>query len=144
MSSFLLIGPLCAGQGALVRALAGPAFMPRRIMAVEHCGPFIVTPGEFLENRRFHRILITSAMSCDAVLLLQNAVHASSLFPPLFATMFNRTVLGLVTGVSANGADEERAGRLIGYAGVREILRVDMDTGEGVEALRRRLASAGK
>jgi len=144
VGGFLLIGPLGAGQGALVRALADPAFISRRFMAVEHCGPFIVTPGEFLENRRFHRILITSAMSCDAVLLLQNAVHASSLFPPLFAAMFNRTVLGLVTGASADGADAERAGRLLGYAGVREILRVDMDTGGGVEALRQRLASAGK
>jgi ethanolamine utilization protein EutP (predicted NTPase) len=58
--------------------------------------------------------------------------------------MFNRTVLGLVTGVAAEGADVARAGRLLGYAGAREILRIDMDTGWGVEALRKRLASAEK
>lgn len=144
MAGFLVIGPPGAGQGNLVRALADPSFMSRRIMAVERCGPFVITPGEFLENRRFHRALITEAASCAAVLLMQHAAHAASLFPPLFAAMFNRTVLGLVNGIQAGGADAERAARLLGHAGAREILRIDADTGAGLEALRTRLAAADK
>ena len=109
-------------------------------MAVEYCGPFINTPGEFLENRRFYPALITTAAECDIVLMLQDATRGSSLFPPQFAIMFNRTVQGVVTNADADKANAERAERFLRNAGVREILRVGLKTGMGLEALRVKLA----
>jgi len=109
-------------------------------MAVEYCGPFINTPGEFLENRRFYPALITTAAECDIVLMLQDATRGSSLFPPGFAIMFNRTVQGVVTNADADTANAERAERFLRNAGVREILRVGFKTGMGLEALQVKLA----
>jgi ethanolamine utilization protein EutP len=105
-------------------------------MAVEYCGPFINTPGEFLENRRFYPALITTAAECDIVLMLVNATHNTSLIPPQFASMFNRAVLGVVTCADAPRVDVERARRFLLSAGVRTVLVTDFESGRGVSALR--------
>lgn len=105
-------------------------------MAVEYCGPFINTPGEFLENRRFYPALITTAAECGMILMLANATHKTSLFPPQFVSMFNRAVLGVVTCADAPQADVERARRFLLSAGVRTVLVTDFESGRGVPALR--------
>jgi len=132
----LLIGQSGSGKNALIRALGDASHVSRKIMAVEYCGRFINTPGEFLENRRFYPALITTAADCDMILMLISAAHRTSLFPPQFATMFNRPVLGVVTGVDAPDADVERAGRYLHSAGVRTVLLTDFGSGRGVEELR--------
>lgn len=140
MASIMLIGETGSGKSNLIRALSDGRIIPRKLMAVDYCGPFINTPGEFLENRRFYPALITSAAECDIVLMLQDATRGSSLFPPHFAIMFNRTVQGVVTNADADTANAERAERFLRNAGVREILRVGFKTGMGLEALRVKLA----
>lgn len=139
MKRMMLIGETGAGKGALIRALSGENFSRRRPMAVEFCGPFVNTPGEFLESRRFYRALITTAADCDILAMLQDATRAASLFPPQFAAMFNRSVVGVVTWAESEGADPERAERFLRYAGVTEIIRTDTNTGTGLDALRKML-----
>lgn len=136
MPKILLMGGTGSGKSDLVRVLSDGQYSPRRLMAVEHCGPFVNTPGEFLENRRFYPALITTAAECDMVLMLVNAAHASCLIPPQFATMFNRTVLGVVTRADAPQANVERARRFLQGAGVRTILVTDFESGRGVPELR--------
>lgn len=140
MARIMLIGETGSGKSNLIRALSDGRIAPRKLMAVEYCGPFINTPGEFLENRRFYPALITTAAECDMILMLANATHNTSLFPPQFASMFNRAVLGAVTCADADTANTERAERFLRNAGVREILRVGFKTGMGLEALRVKLA----
>lgn len=139
MKKVMLVGETGTGKGALMRAL-GCEHVPRRAMAVEYCGRFIITPGEFLENRRFYSALITTAAEADILVLLQDATRGNSLFPPQFAAMFNRRVAGLVTNCEAAGSNPERAERFLLNAGVREVLRVDCHTGAGVDAVRHLLA----
>lgn len=139
MKRMMLIGETGAGKGALIRALSDKNCSRRRPMAVEFCGPFVNTPGEFLENRRFYRALITTAADCDILAMLQDATRPASLFPPQFAAMFNRTVVGVVTKVDSEEADSQRAERFLRYAGVTEIIRTDTKTGTGLNALRRML-----
>jgi len=136
MPKILLMGGTGSGKSDLVRVLSDEQYSPRRLMAVEHCGPFVNTPGEFLENRRFYPALITTAAECDMVLMLASATHASCLIPPQFATMFNRTVLGVVTRADAPQANVERARRFLQGAGVRTILVTDFESGRGVPELR--------
>lgn len=136
MAKILLVGETGSGKSGLIRVLSGGKHAPRRLMAVEYCGPFINTPGEFLENRRFYPALITTAAECDMILMLASATHASCLIPPQFATMFNRTVLGVVTRADAPQADVERARRFLRNAGVRTVLVTDFESGRGVPELR--------
>jgi len=136
MSAVLLVGQHGSGKGALIRALGDDAYAPRKLMAVEYRGPFINTPGEFLENRRFYPALVTTAAECDMVLMLVNATHTCCLIPPQFETMFYRTVLGVVTRADAPQADVERAKRFLRSAGVRTVLTMDFESGRGVPELR--------
>ena len=144
MKKIMLVGECRAGKASLIRALSKGEYAPRRAMAVEYFGRFINTPGEFLENRRFYPALITASMDCDILLLLQDAARDACLFPPQFATMFNRQVVGVVTKADAENASPrhlERAERFLRNAGARTILRVSARSGEGLTALRALLES---
>jgi len=142
MKRMLLLGETGAGKSSLIQALSGERYVPRRAMAVEFFGQFINTPGEFLENRRFHHALITSAADCHILALLQDATRPGSLFPPQFAALFNRTVVGVATKVDLEGADPERAARLLRNAGAGRIIRASARTGEGLDQLRALLRQA--
>ena len=136
MKRLMLVGETGAGKRSFIRALSGGELPPRLPMSVEFHGSFINTPGEFLENRRFYRYLITASADCDMVAFLQDATRRASLFNPLFASSFNRKLLGIVSKTDAEGADPERAERLLRNAGAKDIIRVSVHTGDGLDALR--------
>ena len=95
MQTVMLMGAIGAGKSTLLRALSNNAFQPRRAMAMERHGRFLLTPGEFLENRRFYHALISTAADCG-VLLFSTKARCKPLVntPPL---------PGRVT-ISANGS----------------------------------------
>ncbi|MCW7753363.1 EutP/PduV family microcompartment system protein [Desulfobotulus sp. H1] len=131
----LFIGENGAGKTALMEALSGKRSATRRPMAVEYCGRFVNTPGEFLENRRFYPAIITTSADCDVVVMVQDATRINSLFPPQFASLFTRRVVGVVSKVQMAGANADRAIRFLKSAGAREIVLWNSDTGEGLERL---------
>jgi ethanolamine utilization protein EutP len=135
MKKMMLIGETLVGKSSLIRELSGENFTSHRAMAVEHCGQFINTPGEFIENRRFYHALITSSADCDILVLVQDGTRTNSLFPPLFASMFNRRVIGAISKVDAADVNVERARRFLQNAGVREIVLTSSKTGEGLDTL---------
>ncbi|WP_218961389.1 EutP/PduV family microcompartment system protein [Desulfobotulus mexicanus] len=136
MKRVLLIGENGVGKTALIEALSGQRPATRRPMALEFCGPFINTPGEFLENRRFYPAIITTSADCDMVLMVQDATRISSLFPPQFATLFTRRVLGVISRAEAPENQVERAKRFLQNAGANEIVCWNTETGEGLEVIR--------
>lgn len=138
MKRTLLIGETGSGKGALIRALSVlPGLrVPSRVMAVECVGPFVVTPGEFLENRRFYRALITASAGGERVLFLHNAARRSCLFPPGFASAFNRPVAGVLTHTDAPNADIGLATRFLHSAGVRRLFLMGDPDGAQLDELR--------
>jgi len=136
----MLIGESGVGKTTLIQVLSGEGFSSRKTQAVEFCGRFIDTPGEFLENRRFYPALITSSADCDVVAMVQDATRISSLFPPQFSTIFTRKVIGIVTKVDVEGCNVERAERFLANAGVKEIIRSSSKTNVGLDILQELLA----
>ena len=130
MKRMMFVGENSSGKEPLIAALyklfSGKEYIPRKAMAVEYVGPFINTPGEFLENRRFYSALITTSADCDVFVMVQSAANRTSLFPPQFATMFNRRVVGVVSDCQRHCADVARAERFLHYAGARDIIPVDV------------------
>ncbi|WP_432738133.1 EutP/PduV family microcompartment system protein [Maridesulfovibrio sp. FT414] len=136
MKKMMFVGETRSGKSSLIKALSFGDYVPRRAMAVEYCGQFINTPGEFLENSRFYHALITSSADCHVLVMVQDATRRSSLFPPLFACMFNRKVVGVVSKSDAAGADCDLAARFLHSAGAKDIIRASVVSGEGVDMLR--------
>lgn len=136
MKRVMLIGETRVGKSSLIRALSGEEFFSRRALAVEYFGQFINTPGEFLETRSFYHALITSSADCDILLMVQDATRPSSLFPPLFAPIFNRKAVGVISKMDSSAANPERAERFLRNAGVGEIVPTSVRTGEGLDRLR--------
>ncbi|MBI5520486.1 MAG: ethanolamine utilization protein EutP [Desulfovibrio sp.] len=138
MRRVMLMGERGAGRHSLVHALGGSATGGLLSLAVEYAGPFVLPPAEFLENRRFYRALITASMECGAVLFVQDATRATSAFPPGFARLYNRGVLGVITKTDRRDADVDRATRFLRNAGLApgQIIAVSAITGHGLDALR--------
>lgn len=135
MEKIMLVGETRVGKSSLIRALSGEEYSPRRAMAVEHIGRFINTPGEFLENSWFYHALINTAADCSLMLFVVDATRKTTLFPPLFAPIFNRKVVGVLTNVDDPDADIPRAERFLLQAGAREVVRTSARTGEGLDTL---------
>ena len=138
----MLVGENRVGKSALIKALAelcpefaeSHPYVPHRAMAVEYYGFFVNTPGEFLENRRFYRALITTAAECHTILMVQDSTRKSSLFPPGFAMSFNRKIIGVITGMDKPESSLKRAERFLKQAGVRNVMPVSAD-GKGLQEL---------
>ena len=140
MMKVMLIGESGVGKTTLIQVLTGATFAAKKTQAVEFCGRFIDTPGEFLENRRFYPALITSSVDCDVVAMVQDATRNNSLFPPQFSTIFTRKVIGIVTKVDVDGCNVHLAERFLENAGVKEIVRVSSKTNVGLSELQEILA----
>ena len=135
MHRIMLIGEHGVGRRSLVHALgfAPPAGLCP--LAVEYAGPFVLPPPEFMENRRFYRALITSAMECRILVFVQDATRQSSVFPPGFARTFNQRVLGLITKPDSPKANTARAGRFLASAGLQTIHTVNILEGADSAAM---------
>lgn len=124
----MLVGAARSGRKGLMRRLySGDIPDGQQILAPRYVGPFVLPPAEFLENRRFYHMIITLGAECDILLFVQSATDRTSVFPPGFATLFNRKVLGVITKAAAPGADTCRAERFLYHAGVRDIRTTNGD-----------------
>ena len=134
------MGNAQAGQGKVAFALTGQASASQRAcqraMALSYCGPFVITPSEFLENRRFYHALIAEAARCSTVFILQNALSSTSPYPPGFARMFNRPVVGVIPHALSPNANPELAERFLRLAGAQRIERICVAHPESLAPLR--------
>ena len=136
----MLIGEWHSGKSSLIRMLSGKDYRSRKVFALDFFEGFVNTPSEFLENRRFYPSLITASADCGILLFLQAADRKSSQLPPMFASMFNRSVFGVVTRLDCPNADAGLARLFLQNAGVRRIFEVNAASGAGIGALREALA----
>lgn len=135
----MLIGEGHSGKSTVIQQLSGQDYRPRKALAPVYFRNFVDTPGEFLENRRFYRSLITASMNCDILLFIQDATRSSCLMPPGFAAMFNRVVAGLVSKCDHERANIARAEKFLRTAGVKTILHGALHSEGGAEDLKESL-----
>jgi ethanolamine utilization protein EutP len=136
MKKMLLVGRTGSGKTSLIQSLQGQSISYKKTQAVRYDGLFIDSPGEFLENRRLYSALLTSSLTCDVVGLVQDSTVINSVYPPKFASMFRKTIIGIVTKVDKENSNPERAEEFLRRAGAKRIICTSAIDKTGLELLR--------
>lgn len=134
----VVIGPIGSGKTTLLRALEGLSGPARKTQAISYTGIATDTPGEYLENPLYYRVLLPSAMEARWVVLVQDATAPRNHYPPGFARGFTGMSVGVITKVDHPDADSARSRRFLATLGLRgPVLAVSALTGQGLDELRR-------
>lgn len=141
MKKILLVGKTGSGKTTLTQALQGLALHYRKTQAVSYSGCIVDTPGEYLENRRYYNALIASSTQCDVIGLVQDGTAPNSVFPPKFAFMFTKKVIGIVSKLDLEKCNRERAEKFLRWAGAEEIVCISSVDKVGLADLEQYLGS---
>ena len=139
-SHILLIGGVGVGKTTLKQCLMNEAQTYRKTQMLEFKGFFIDCPGEYLQMPTYYRVLIDASHRVDEVWALQDASNRRTIFPPNFAKVFKKTVVGIITKIDREDAAPELAEKFLRQAGVvAPILSISAREGMGMDPLVKRL-----
>ncbi|MFD3260365.1 EutP/PduV family microcompartment system protein [Paenibacillus lentus] len=137
MRKIIFAGSTGSGKTTLCQRLHGQEMAYKKTQAVENFEQAIDTPGECLENRYLYKMLLVSSVDADVIGLVQDCTKEESYFPPGFATMFAKPVIGIVTKVELAQSNEDiaKAREHLQAAGAEQIFEVSSMENVGVEEL---------
>ena len=133
----ILMGRSAAGKTTLCQCINHEEIRYHKTQTVSIINHNMIdTPGEYLERRTYRGALMVTATDADTVVLVQDATEDGTMFPPAYASMFAKPVVGVVT--KKDLVDDERvekAKKYLHMAGAQEVFVVSGVTGEGVPEL---------
>ncbi|SDI24869.1 ethanolamine utilization protein EutP [Halanaerobium congolense] len=137
MKDIILIGGTKAGKTTLLKVLNGEKFkkIDIRTQSLEFEDQSIDTPGEYIENRQYYTALISAAQEAEIIGLVADATADQYFFPPTFASIFTRPVIGIVTKIDEPKANIDHAKNILNMAGVDKIFLTSALTGKGITEL---------
>jgi len=137
MKDIILIGGTKAGKTTLLKVLNGEKFkkIDIRTQSLEFEDQSIDTPGEYIENRQYYTALISAAQEAEMIGLVADATAEQYFFPPTFASIFTRPVIGIVTKIDEPKANIDHAKNILNMAGVDKIFLTSALTGKGITEL---------
>ncbi|WP_425448346.1 EutP/PduV family microcompartment system protein [Dethiothermospora halolimnae] len=136
MKKIILIGKTGCGKTTLTQSLNKKNIKYKKTQAIEYKNGVLDTPGEYIENRRFYNALIVSSSDCDIIGLVQDSTSDQLVFPPGFASMFNKPVVGIVTKIDCENKDVNQAIKYLRMAGVKKMFEVSSINNEGINNIR--------
>lgn len=140
MKRLMFVGRAGSGKTSFSQAMRGLALSYLKTQDICFSDDMIDLPGEYLENRVFHKAFMVTACEADVVLFFQDATDENNSFPELFAHMFPVPVYGLVTKIDV--ADQEmveRAYQKLKTAGCGEIFPISNVTGQGIKLFQQQI-----
>ncbi|HBC97649.1 MAG TPA: ethanolamine utilization protein EutP [Clostridium sp.] len=126
MKTLLLIGRTGSGKTTFCQAMAGEKINYKKTQAPEFLkDAFLDTPGEYIENRLYSAISVLSA-DCDVIAIFQECTNLDIIFPPSFAGMFAKPLIGIITKMDLceKNSDIERVEEILRMAGAERIFRI--------------------
>lgn len=99
MKKVMIIGRSGSGKTTLIHNILYGKSNAKKTQSIERLHNLIDTPGEYIENPRLYRAILLTSYDVDSVVLVIDSEEDSSIFPPEFASAFNREVIGVVTKI---------------------------------------------
>lgn len=135
-----MIGGVGVGKTTLKQCLMHETQAYRKTQMLEFKGLFIDCPGEYLQMPTYYRVLIDASHRVAEVWALQDASNKRTLFPPNFARVFNKPVVGIITKIDREDAMPDIAEKILRQAGVvAPVFSISAREGIGMEPLIRRM-----
>ena len=131
----MFVGRVGAGKTTLTQRLRGEKIHYYKTQYVHYGDLIIDTPGEYTERANLAGALALYAYEADVVGLVLSADEPYSIFNPNLASIVNREVIGLVTGIDKPRANVERATRWLKLAGCKRVFALSSYTREGIDEL---------
>ncbi|MEG1255508.1 EutP/PduV family microcompartment system protein [Clostridium sp.] len=138
MKMLMLIGKTGCGKTTLTQALNEEDIHYKKTQTVEIIDGIIDTPGEYIENRAYYKALIVTSVDSDIIAMVQDCTEEDSIFPPSFASIFAKPVIGIITKTDLC-CDEDKlkaAEEVLLSAGVERIFKVSALDKVGTENLK--------
>ena len=137
MKRAILIGKHGSGKTALIQRVERRLITGEKTQMISHYEAFIDTPGEYMEMRGMYRALIVSAADAEVVALVHPCPDDEPRFPPQFASIFPKEVIGIVTKIdlARDEGDIEKAVDILELAGASRIFKISALQDVGVDGL---------
>ena len=136
----LLIGGVGAGKTTLKQSLMHETQEYRKTQMLEFKGLFSDCPGEYLQMPTYYRVLIDASHRVAEIWALQDATNRRTLFPPNFAHVFNKPVVGIVTKIDREDAVPVTAEKFLKQAGFSQpLFQISAREGLGMGPLVQRM-----
>jgi ethanolamine utilization protein EutP len=140
MARVMLIGGIGAGKTSLKQRLSAGGGQATKTQVLTYSDSFIDCPGEYLEIPRYYHVLIDASHMVEEIWALQDAGKLRAIYPPGFAKVFNKPVVGIVTKIDLPEADPEAAAAQLRHAGLEgPIYLISSLSGAGCDDLLLRL-----
>ena len=136
MKKLMLIGREGCGKTTFIQAVKRMQMVYKKTQALEFYNDMIDTPGEYLENKSYYKALVVTSADCDIIALMQSCTDEECIFPPNFATMFSKPVIGIITKLDCKEGDKIRAFDYLKASGVENIYFISSFTGFGVDSVK--------
>ncbi|MDR3601064.1 MAG: EutP/PduV family microcompartment system protein [Desulfosporosinus sp.] len=120
MGKILLIGGIGAGKTSLKQMLMNEEVRYLKTQMLDFSQIFIDCPGEYLEIPRFYHVLIDTSHQVSEIWALQDATKQRTFYPPKFAMVFNKPIIGIITKVDLPKANVQQAVSYLASAGIAE------------------------
>lgn len=142
MKKIMFIGMSGSGKTTLYQKLAFEQIRYDKTQAIEFHKNVIDTPGEYLENRNYYSALMVTSAEADIVALVMDCKSLNNAFPPGFARMFTKPIIGIVTKIDLMKEDRDSgfAEESLRLAGADEIFKISTLDNIKVEELKKRLS----
>ena len=135
MKKLILIGRVAAGKTTLTQALKGEQLTYCKTQYIHYHDTIIDTPGEYTEVHALGAALALYSYEADIVGVVIAADEPFCVFSPGIASLVNREVVGICTGIDKPGANVPQVTRWLNLLGCKKIFYISSYTGEGLDEI---------
>lgn len=137
MRKIMFVGPIGVGKTTLTQRIEGVEIIYAKTQTVQFHDDIIDTPGEFVQHRLMYNALLVTAAEADILGFLISAKEKEQMFPPGFASLFNKPAIGIITKMDLidETDDIEFIENQLIMTGASPIFKVGINNDEGIKDL---------